>query len=182
MNYGFGFELAMNEKSHATSDHAPFLEKGVPGLHFFTGANADYHRAGDDPDKVDFQGVDRVADFTVEVATYLAATAAPLTFRPPGVEEVRPAPKRRRVSFGSIPDFSQESGGILLSGVVPGSAAEEAGLTAGDRLVEIDGTALETIYDFQAVLAERAPGDVVTAVFERDGERHTVEVTLKERK
>ena len=45
----------------------------------------------------------------------------PLTFRPAGAE-LLPKPgaetKRRKVSFGSIPDFAHDSGGILLSGVM----------------------------------------------------------------
>ena len=114
----------------------------------------------------------------------LAASEVPLTFQPVGAERLK-APsdtKRRRVSFGSIPDFSRESGGILLSGVMPGGGAEAAGLQSGDLLVEIDGVTLDTIYDFQGVLSEHAPGDKLSVTYIRDGEKGKTEVELGERK
>jgi S1-C subfamily serine protease len=133
---------------------------------------------------VNVAGIERVADYVAEVAGYLAAEETGLTFRPAGAEHLvaKPGETRRRVSFGSIPDFSKESGGILLSGVMPGGAAEEAGLLAGDVLVEIDGVTIDTIHDFQRVLAEHDPGDRVPVRYVRDGETHACEVVLRERK
>jgi S1-C subfamily serine protease len=93
-----------------------------------------------------------------------------------------PGTKPRKVSFGSIPDFSREAGGILLSGVMPGSPAEAAGLTAGDVVTEMGGRTIDTIYDFQAALAEHAPGDSITVKFVRGSETREVRVTLAERR
>ncbi len=185
INRIFRFDLALNAEGAGASDHAPFFEKGIPVLHFFSGAKPEYHRPGDRPELVDAEATDRVADFVTELGRYLAASAEPLTFRPLGVERLRKsagASKRRRVSFGSIPDFSQESGGILLSGVMPGGAAEAAGLLGGDVLVRIDGLAIDTIYDFQGVLSEHDPGDVVVVEYDRAGERRETKVELRERK
>jgi len=134
---------------------------------------------------LNWAGIVDVADFVTEVVDYLAVSSNPLTFRPVGVERLAAEAgekKRRRVSFGSIPDFSKESGGILLSGVVPGGAAEAAGLAAGDLLVELAGMELDTIYDFQAALAGHEPGDVVGVKFVRGAETLEAEVTLRERK
>jgi len=186
VNFGFGFDLALNREGAGASDHTPFFARGVPVLHFFSGAKPEYHGPGDDADLVDYRELARVADFVTEVADYLAASAAPLTFRPAGVERLAAdgnrSAQRRRVSFGSIPDFGRESGGVLLSGVMPGSGAEKAGLAAGDLLVELGGRAIDTIWDFQAALAEREPGDVVAVKFVREGETREAEVTLGERR
>jgi hypothetical protein len=184
VNLGFRFDLAMNREGAGASDHAPFLAKGIPVLHFFSGAKPEYHGPGDDTALLDWAALARVADFATEVVDHLAADGAPLTFRPAGVERlaaVGSATGRRRVSFGSIPDFSRESGGILLSGVMPGSPAEAAGLAAGDLLLELDGRLLDTIHDFQAALAERAPGDVVTVKYVRGADTRQARVTLRER-
>ena len=51
----------------------------------------------------------------------------------------------RRVSFGSIPDFNHAGEGVLLSGVIPGSPAEKAGLKEGDLLVEFGGAPIEDL-------------------------------------
>jgi S1-C subfamily serine protease len=153
-------------------------------LHFFSGAKPEYHRAGDRLELLNVDGIERLADYVAETATFLAASEEPLTFRPAGIERVAPAAggKARRVSFGSIPDFARESGGVLLSGVMPGTPAEAAGLRAGDLLVEMDGRAIDTIQDFQAALADRSPGDRVVVRYVRGGETITVEVTLAERR
>lgn len=184
VNYAFGFDLAFQSEGAGASDQTPFFAKGIPVLHFFTGANADYHRPTDDADLVNVAGVERIADFVAEVAGYLAAEETVLTFRPAGVEHLAPTAgtTRRRVSFGSIPDFSKETGGILLSGVMPGGAAEEAGLAKGDLLTSVGGVTMDTIHDFQGVLSEREPGDRVAVEYVRDGETHTCEVVLRERK
>jgi hypothetical protein len=185
VNYPFGFDLAFNSEGAGAGDHAPFFAKGIPVLHFFSGAKPEYHGPDDDAPLLRWDELDELADFVAETAVYLAAEDVPLTFRPAGVEHLtaaRPGTKKRRVSFGSIPDFSRESGGILLSGVLPGSPAAEAGLTEGDVLVELGGDALDTIYDFQAALSSHDPGDVVRVRYVRDGRTMEAEVTLRERK
>jgi hypothetical protein len=184
-NHAFGFDLAGNSEGASASDHTPFFEKGIPVLHFFSGAKPEYHRPGDRPELLDYEGLARLAGYVTEVVTYLAASGDPLTFRPAGVERLAQAPpgsKPRRVSFGSIPDFSRESGGILLSGVMPGSPAETAGLAAGDLLVEMDGRTIDNIQDFQAALAGRHPGEAVSVRYVRAGETLEAKVTLAERK
>ena len=52
----------------------------------------------------------------------------------------------RRVSLGTIPDFTYTEGGYRLSGVRPGSPADNAGLQEGDIIiVTIDGAELLNI-------------------------------------
>jgi len=65
---------------------------------------------------------------------------------------------------------------------MPGSPAEAAGLQVGDLLKELDGDAIDTIQDFQAVLASHEPGDRVHVVFIRDGGSRETDVVLTERK
>lgn len=73
---------------------------------------------------------------------------------------------RKRWRFGSAPE---------VTSVVPGSAAEAAGLGAGDLLVAIDG--LDTTSpEGGRRFAELRPGEKVRLAFERDGVRQ--EVTL----
>jgi hypothetical protein len=185
VNHGFGFDLALSESGAGASDHTPFFEKGIPVLHLFTGANADYHQATDVASKVDAAEVLQVADFTAELAVHLAAEDAALTFRPAGAERLEKKAASngpRKVSLGTIPDFSKEKGGILLSGVMPKSAAEEAGLQAGDLVIEIDTMKIDTIEDFQAALASKAPGDRIKIRYERSGETKEAEAVLRERK
>jgi hypothetical protein len=183
VNLGFGFDFAPNSGGPGASDQTPFFGKGIPVLHFFSGAKPEYHRPGDRIELLNFEGLAKVADYVAEVAAYIATSQEPLTFRAAGAEHLSapPGSKPRKVSFGTIPDFSKESGGILLSGVMPGSPAEAAGLAAGDLLTAMDGQSIDNIYDFQAVLAGHAPGDVVAVTYVRGQEKREAKVTLAER-
>jgi serine protease Do len=51
--------------------------------------------------------------------------------------------------------------GVLVASVVPGSPADQAGLSPGDHLVDANGRALGTPLDFEAVLLDLKAGDAV---------------------
>jgi hypothetical protein len=188
INYGFRFELELPEKDAGGSDQTSFVHRGVPAVQIFTGAHPDYHRPGDTPDKIDYEGLAKVSEFAAELAIYLAEREEPLAFVPPGAERVAgmTAPptggKGRRASFGSIPDFNYTGEGVRVSGVLPGSPAEKAGLREGDLLVEFAGVEVLDLRSFSDILRGLTPGDQVGLVFVRDGERHKGTTTVVERK
>ena len=55
-----------------TSDHYHFHHNGVPILNLATGYHADYHKVGDEVDKINFQKLKRVADLCFLVAEEIA--------------------------------------------------------------------------------------------------------------
>ncbi len=184
VNYVTRFDLALNSEGPGASDHTPFFEKGIPVLHLFSGANADYHRPTDTADKVSPEGIVRIADFAAEIVLHLAASEAPLAFVPAGAEKLASrtgAGAPRRVSPGTIPDFAREKGGVRLQGVLPKSAAEEAGREEGDILVGIDDVDIDTIDDYQAALAAHSPGDQVVVKYVRAGVTKSTKAVLRER-
>jgi S1-C subfamily serine protease len=71
--------------------------------------------------------------------------------------------------------------GVRLTGVREGSPAAEAGIQGGDVVVEFDGNPIADIYAYTYALQAHSPGDEVTIVVERDGERVTVQATLQQR-
>ena len=76
--------------------------------------------------------------------------------------------------FGPVVGAISPAPGYAVGEVTPGSSADAAGLAAGDRLVEVDGTPVETASEFEAAIADA--GDTVTVTADDgDGER-TVEV------
>lgn len=188
VNLGFGFTLVAPEKSPFASDQVPFLEKGIPSIHLFTGPNADYHRPGDTPEKLDYEGILEISAFTSELVRFLADRDRELTFVPPGADQVTPPASShgrsaRRVSLGTIPDFGEQGDtGVLISGVLPGSPAEKAGMRKGDRVTSMDGETIKTLEDFTIALKSREPGDRVRVGFLRDGSQMEIEAVLVERK
>ncbi|HYN40346.1 MAG TPA: PDZ domain-containing protein, partial [Thermoanaerobaculia bacterium] len=87
----------------------------------------------------------------------------------------------RRVSFGTMPDFSFEGPGVKVEGVVPGSPAEKAGVKAGDVVLKLDGKDVANLRDFSEKLKGMTPGQVVKSTLRRDGKDLEVAVTLVER-
>lgn len=75
--------------------------------------------------------------------------------------------------------FSFEVEGALVVDIVEESAAAEAGLTAGDVIIAVDGEAVADAEILVEAIGGYAPGDTVSLdVQSADGEERTVEVTL----
>src|SRR3954470_1213900 len=74
-NVSAGFDLAVQEDPYQPTDVATFNAAGIPSLTFFTGTHADYHKPSDTPDKIDYEDLDRVADFAAAIARRLEDTA-----------------------------------------------------------------------------------------------------------
>jgi hypothetical protein len=55
------------------SDDSSFIARSIPAINFFTGFHSDYHRPGDDWEKVDTDGTARIARLALELAARLAA-------------------------------------------------------------------------------------------------------------
>lgn len=72
----------------------------------------------------------------------------------------------------------QDGAATLAAPTRIGRPLYEAGLDRGDRILELDGRAIERADDITAVLDAHEPGDVVAVVFEQRGRRHTAQSTL----
>jgi serine protease Do len=70
--------------------------------------------------------------------------------------------------------------GALVSSVTPDSAAAAAGLQSGDVIVEFNGQPVQDASQLKLRVAETGPGASVPVVVMRNGERKTLDVTLKE--
>lgn len=66
-------------------------------------------------------------------------------------------------------------------GVYIVQAAKGNGLRAGDRILQIDGTAIQSTTDISAVLSRHSAGDTVVVELVRGGEQAAVNVTLTEK-
>ena len=73
-----------------------------------------------------------------------------------------------------------ESGSIVET-VEPGSAADEAGVRAGDIIVTLEDDRIESTLDLLGALRDYQPGDTVQLTVVRDGDELTLDVTLDER-
>jgi hypothetical protein len=166
---------------YGPSDHSSFYARNVPVLHFFTDLHEDYHRAGDVVSKINASGEAHVVDVAESAIRAIANRPSRLTF----VRRAAPAPVASRqgsdVYLGSIPDMSNGGGGLRLTGVRTGSPAEQAGLAAGDVIVEFGGRAVNDLYDFSDALYSHKAGDAVSVIVLRNGDRKQFTVHLGRR-
>jgi hypothetical protein len=65
------------------SDDSSFIDRRIPAVNFFTGFHNDYHRPGDDWDKIDAAGTRQVALLALELAARLASRPDRPEFVPP---------------------------------------------------------------------------------------------------
>ncbi|MFM2590863.1 DegQ family serine endoprotease [Vibrio sp. TBV020] len=74
----------------------------------------------------------------------------------------------------------ESSKGAFVSQVVPDSAADKAGLEAGDVIVSVNGKAINSFSELRAKVATLGAGKKVTLGIIRDGKEKSYDVTLGE--
>jgi Peptidase family M28/PDZ domain len=162
------FDLQASGDGWGPSDHASFYAARHPVLFFFTGLHSDYHRTTDDVDKIDVNGLARVADFVADVATALANRPGSLTFVAAPPPQMSSSGSGYGAYLGTIPDMSESPGGVRIAGTRAGSPAEKAGLTAGDVITAIGAKTIGNLYDMTDALRSHQAGDTVLIVVKRD--------------
>ncbi|MBD3237181.1 MAG: M28 family peptidase [Candidatus Eisenbacteria bacterium] len=88
----------------------------------------------------------------------------------------------RRVSLGFMPDFAGQSAGVRVAEVTAGSAADEAGLQAGDVITALDGEPVTSLQDYTVILRRHVPGDAIRVRFRRAGSEQEAQAVLQERR
>lgn len=176
-NIGAGFDLTLQPDPYLPTDSASFNGVGVPTLNFFTGIHLDYHKPSDTADKIAYEDLDRIVHFAAALARRTAdLDPAPEFTRVDQPAEAGGGRPGIRIFTGTVPDYATEVKGLLLSGVIGGGPAEQAGLRKGDVIVEIGGQTITNIYDYTYALDILKVGVPAVVVYMRDGRR--VETTL----
>ncbi len=177
---GSRFQLSFGEDGFGPSDHQSFYVRDVPVLFFFTGTHDDYHKPSDTADKINGEGLKQVAEFVREIAVSVANEPQRIAFTKVKAEQ-RPTGRGFRVYLGTVPNYSDQSDGMKLDGVRPGSPAEKAGLRAGDIVVKLGKMPIKNVYDYTYALGEMRGGEEVEAVIRRDGKEMTMKITPEKR-
>jgi S1-C subfamily serine protease len=76
-----------------------------------------------------------------------------------------------------VPDYTSNAKGLLLSGVIGGGPAEQAGLQKGDVIIEIAGQSIANIYDYTYALELLKIGQSVKVVYMRGNEKRETTLT-----
>ena len=77
-------------------------------------------------------------------------------------------------------DIDKQQRGVVIAGVQPGSAAESAGLEAGDIVISIDGEPVESSAQLRNEIGQRRIGQKLRVTILRDGKTKVVQAKVGE--
>jgi len=177
-NIPIGLPIVIQNDSYLPTDATSFYLNGVPLLSAFTGVHEDYHTPRDTADKINYEGSAKIAGLMGAITRSLLIDEN----TPDYVQMERPAESMPRTGLraylGTIPDYSQSDvTGVKLSGVMKGAPAEQAGLEAGDTVIELAGQKIENIYDYTYAIDALKVSVEVRVVVVRGDEEITLRVT-----
>jgi Tol biopolymer transport system component/Zn-dependent M28 family amino/carboxypeptidase len=179
-NVPVGLELQLDKTStRLPTDAAVFVGRGVPSLAAFTGAHEDYHTPRDTADKLNYEGATQIARLFALIGRGLVTDAAPIEFKLDEGEQIESEVPRVRLTayLGTIPDYAGgDLKGVKLSGVGKNGPAEQAGVKAGDVIIELGGRKIENIYDYTYAIEGLKIGEGIKMVVQRDGKEITLDV------
>jgi S1-C subfamily serine protease len=165
----------LNEDGFGPSDHSSFYGKKIPVLFFFTGTHVDYHKPSDTADKINYSGLERVAEYVAAIARSIDETP----IRPTYAVAKSSGPMgqvRLGVSLGTIPSYGDTTDGMILDGVRDNTPASKAGLKAGDKIVKLAGKDVRNAMDYTYVLGSMKPGEEYEVELIRGTERMTLKI------
>ncbi len=177
-----GIQTTLINKELDASDQISFHQAGIPAVQLFSGAHLDYHRPSDSAEKIDYAGLLKVATISKEVIDYLSSRKEPMhvTLKNYSNKEVTQN-SNRKVSLGTIPDFTWTGKGYRLAGVVPNSPVAKAGLQQGDVIIKIAKQNINNLRDVSTVLKNLQSGMKITIVYLRTKQTIEKEVILEKK-
>ncbi len=146
------FKLIEKESGVGPSDHTSFYLSDIPVLHFFTGQHEDYHKPGDDADKLNYDGMEAISTYIFEIITDLDDNGE-LAFRKTK-NESDSAP-RFKVTLGVVPDYMFDGEGMRIDGVSEDKPAQKAGLQRGDVVIKLGEYDIKDMMGYMTALSKR---------------------------
>lgn len=170
-----GFDLVLSESGVGPSDHTSFYLQDIPVLHFFTGQHEDYHKPTDDAELLNYEGMDLIAGYILELTEAMEAQEE-VAFRTTK-NESEEVP-RFKVAMGVIPDYLFSGEGMRIDGVSEDKPAQKAGLQKGDIVVQLGDSTVVDMMSYMRALSVFESGDETTVVVTRDGEQVSTKITF----
>jgi len=168
------FKLIEKESGVGPSDHTSFYLSDIPVLHFFTGQHEDYHKPGDDSDKLNYEGMEAISNYIFDVISDLDK-AGKLQFRKTKNESEETP--RFKVGLGVIPDYMFDGKGMRIDGVSEDKPAQKAGLQKGDIVIKLGDSTIVDMMSYMRALSVFNEGDSTKVIVDRNGKQ--IEVDLK---
>jgi len=161
------------ESGIGPSDFTSFYIADIPVLAFFTGQHEDYHKPSDDADKLNYEGMERISNYIMNIVEDLDDNGK-LSFRKTK-NESEDVPSFK-VGLGVVPDYLFTGEGMRIDGVSEDKPAQKAGLLKGDVVKKLDTMQVKDMMSYMKALSTFENGQKAKVTIERDGKLIEVEV------
>ena len=168
------FKLVENESGVGPSDHTSFYLIDIPVLHFFTGQHEDYHKPGDDSEKLNYEGMNLISNYIYTIISDLDDNGK-LAFRKTKNESEETP--RFKVGLGVVPDYLYDGKGMRIDGTREETPAYSAGLKKGDIVIKLGDSTVTDMMSYMRALSVFDKGDEAAISIKRGEE--TIETKVK---
>jgi Zn-dependent M28 family amino/carboxypeptidase len=162
------FVIRTDSSGSGPSDHTSFYRKDIPVLFFFTGQHKDYHRPGDDADKINYTGEYYIVNYINSIISSLDKRNQKLAFLK--TREAQVSTTAFRVTLGIMPDYTYDGTGVRADGVTEGRPGAKAGLKTGDVIVQLGDHPVNSMETYMQALNKFKKGDKTTVKYKRGAE------------
>ena len=169
------FRLVQQESGVGPSDHTSFYLADIPVLHFFTGQHEDYHKPGDDSEKLNYDGMHLISDYIFNIITDLDDNGK-ISFRKTK-NESEDTP-RFKVGLGVIPDYLFDGKGMRIDGISEDKPAQKAGLKKGDIVIKLGDSLVTNMMSYMRALSIFEEGSSTKVVVKRGNEEVEKEINF----
>ena len=178
INKSYDFTTVRQKSGFGPSDHSSFASKKIPVLFLWTDVHEDYHRPSDTPDKINYEGMDKIIRFGSEVIGELASVK-----EKPKFIEVKTArtggTRQGGPRLGFRPGYNEDEKGVAVEGVTEGEPAAKAGIKAEDKIVKIDGKEVKNLEVYMEIMQAKKVGQTIKIGIIRKGKALELDVKLE---
>ncbi|MEO0404662.1 MAG: M28 family peptidase, partial [Bacteroidota bacterium] len=167
--------LVLSESGVGPSDHTSFYLEDIPVLHLFTGQHEDYHKPSDDIDKINYDGIQLIYDFTLNLIHQVDALDSLQFTKTKDKSQDSASPFK--VTLGVIPDYLFDGEGMRIDGTREDRPAENAGMIKGDVVLQMGDHKVTDMQTYMEGLSKFEEGDSTEVTFLRGEEEMKTMVT-----
>lgn len=171
-----GVKIKTSESGVGPSDHTSFYLQDIPSLHFFSGTHEDYHKPGDDEDKINYDGMVSIQKIILNLIERIQGSGK-LAFTKTKDSSSEDAP-RFKVTLGIIPDYAYSGEGVRADGITEGRPAAHAGVKKGDIIVQLGDYKTTDMMEYMKALGKFSKGQSTIVKIKRGSEALELPVTF----
>ena len=178
-------DVAVTAFTTPDSDHYPFGAVRIPAVMMLVSTGVDAHQPSDTADKIDFTRTAEAARYAMAMLLTLADQTARLAYTPSPIPDLGLIGNLATSAEADRAGLSGDESGLKVTGVIGGLPSAEAGLMAGDLVLEFANHKFRRSDTIAALVAKHREvlegkfGNTLTVTVLRDKQRSQRVIKLR---